>query len=144
MITDICLRVKHFSKLKRYAKAKGLEIETYGETRTLVKSLVVKDRIATHRSRVRVRPKTDYATVRNITIEQVREVRALRIGRVLLGYPMRMSELYPDPKRVPRPEPEKPTCPICRTADNVHWIQRNHWTCTANHFPQHFGMLRLT
>lgn len=137
---DTCLRVKRWGKLKAYSRKEGLEVETYGEVRSLVQTLVVRNGVTVSRTRERVRPKTDYATVRNVSREQVTALR--RFGVVLRGYPMRMREL--DQKTRSWPQPEKPVCPIHQTDKTVHWIGRDHWTCTADHWPQHFGMLRLT
>lgn len=138
---DICLRVKRWGRLRAYAEAQGLEVETYGETQYLVQTLEKRNGITVARTKVRTRARTDYVTVRNVSEEDLSELR--RFGRLLRGYPMRPREFYPQVE-LRRPEPEKPTCPICQTDRNVHWVGRDHWTCQVNHFPQHFGALRLT
>jgi len=130
--TDVCLELNRSGGFSRYAEANDLEVETYGYTGRHAKSTL----------NVELRqPKTDYVTVRNVSRTQIEELR--RFGRVLRGYPMRMRDFYRQAE-LRTPVNEKPVCPICKTDRHVHWIGRDHWTCRANHWPQHFGMLRLT
>jgi len=130
--TDVCLQLKRIGSLRAYAEANQLEIETYGETK----------RPAKHTLNVGTfQPKGDYVTLRNVEVSQLPALR--RFGRVLRGYPMKPREFYRQAE-LRKPVNEKPVCPIHKTDRFVHWIARNHWTCTANHWPQHFGMLRLT
>lgn len=142
--TDVVLRLKpirpvlekrdanRITTFKEYAKENGLEVETYGETERPSKHML---------SVGTFQPNFDYVTVRNVEVSRVAELR--RFGRVLRGYPIRPREFYRQAE-LRKPVNERPDCPIHRTDKYVHWVSRDHWTCQADHSPQHFGALRLT
>lgn len=141
---DVCLDLnpKRIGAFRSWAEAQGLEVESYGQhTYSRVVYVENRDGITVPRIRVYMRPSYDYVTVRNVSEAQAEELRAF--GRVLKGYPMRPRDKHHQAE-LRRPEPEKPTCPICRTDKNVHWVGRDHWTCLTQHLPQHFGSLRLS